>query len=88
MYRLLLTEGHQNSMDHIKHWALATPLLAITGQRLEDRGKAFADRFFDAQEKWLELLEPGNTPPVDIFPFLRWIPEKLADWKTKARTVR
>jgi len=88
MYRLLLTEGHQDSLDHIKHWALATPLLAITGQRLEDRGKAFADRFFDAQEKWLELLEPGNTPPVDIFPFLRWIPERLADWKTKARTVR
>lgn len=72
--------------DHIKNWALATPLLVITGQKLDDREKGFLDRFFNAQKKWLELLEPGNAPPVDIFPFLRWVP--FADWKKKAKYVR
>ncbi|KAL2110450.1 hypothetical protein VUR80DRAFT_1165 [Thermomyces stellatus] len=72
--------------DHIKNWALATPLLVITGQKLDDREKGFLDRFFNAQKKWLELLEPGNAPPVDIFPFLRWAP--FADWKKKAKYVR
>lgn len=78
----------KDPLSHVRHWALATPLLAITGQRLEDRGPGFAARFFDAQHKWLELLEPGNAPPVDFFPFLRWVPEVFADWKTKAREVR
>ncbi|PKS08486.1 hypothetical protein jhhlp_004869 [Lomentospora prolificans] len=88
VYRLLDTKNYQDSLDQIKHWALSTPLLAITGQRLEDRGQAFSDRFFEAQHKWLELLEPGNSPPVDFFPFLRWVPEAFAGWKTKARYVR
>ncbi|SPO05427.1 related to O-methylsterigmatocystin oxidoreductase [Cephalotrichum gorgonifer] len=76
------------SLNHLKNWALATPLLAITGQRLEDRGQEFADRFFEAQHNWLGLLEPGNAPPVDLIPALRWVPERWADWKTKARFVR
>lgn len=83
-----LLETPSESLDHIKHWALATPLLAITGQRLEDREKEFPNRFFHAQEKWLELLEPGNAPPVDMFPVLRWIPETFANWKTKAKYVQ
>lgn len=77
-----------NFQEHLRHWALATPLLTIAGQRLEDRGKAFSDRFFDAQRKWLEILEPGSAPPVDFIPFLRWVPEMFAGWKTKARCVR
>lgn len=81
-----LTQTPSESLDHIKNWALATPLLAITGQKLEDREKQFTERFFNAQEKWLQLLEPGNAPPVDIFPFLRWVP--FADWKKKAKYVR
>lgn len=86
-YRLLKTTPPE-TLEHLKSWALATPLLAITGQRLEDREKAYADRFFRAQKQWLELLEPGNAPPVDMFPFLRWVPETFADWKTKARYVQ
>ncbi|VUC36506.1 unnamed protein product [Clonostachys rosea] len=84
----LLDTTPSETLDYLKQWALATPLLAITGQRLEDRGKAFSDRFFKAQKLWLELLEPGNAPPVDMVPMLRWIPEKFASWKTDARYVR
>ncbi|CAH0022322.1 unnamed protein product [Clonostachys rhizophaga] len=84
----LLNTTPSATLDYLKQWALATPLLAITGQRLEERGKAFSDRFFKAQKLWLELLEPGNAPPVDMVPMLRWIPERLASWKTDARYVR
>lgn len=86
-YKLLDTNPSK-TLEHLKHWALATPLLAISGQRLEDRGSAFADRFFLAQKHWLQLLEPGNAPPVDLFPLLRLVPESFADWKGKARYVR
>ncbi|CAG9957146.1 unnamed protein product [Clonostachys rosea f. rosea IK726] len=84
----LLNTTPSETLDYLKQWALATPLLAIAGQRLEERGKAFSDRFFKAQKLWLELLEPGNAPPVDMVPMLRWIPERFASWKTDARYVR
>jgi cytochrome P450 len=30
-------------------------------------------------------LEPGANPPVDEFPFLKYIPTALAPWKSRAR---
>lgn len=30
-------------------------------------------------------LEPGANPPVDQFPFLKYIPERFALWKARAR---
>lgn len=33
-------------------------------------------------------MEPGNTPPVDIYPFLHWIPQKLfGNWVSRAKNV-
>lgn len=32
------------------------------------------------------LLQPGTLPPVDLFPFLRWVPESVfGNWKTRVR---
>jgi cytochrome P450 len=39
-------------------------------------------------ENWSQLMEPGNTPPVDIFPFLHWIPESwLGSWVSRSKNV-
>jgi len=33
-----------------------------------------------------EINEVGNTPPVDIYPFLHWVPERfLGMWVTRAK---
>lgn len=29
-------------------------------------------------------MEPGASPPVDVFPFLKFLPERLAPWKGRA----
>jgi cytochrome P450 len=84
----LLDPPGTHEVEPFQFWGLATPLIAISGERLEDRGKAFVDRFFHAQHAWLHLLGPGNTPPVDVLPFLRWIPAKYAKWKRQAKEVR
>jgi cytochrome P450 len=40
-------------------------------------------------ESWSKVMEPGNTPPVDIFPFLHWVPERLfGNWRSRASFVR
>lgn len=39
-------------------------------------------------EKWSEVGETGATPPVDIFPFLKRIPECfLGNWISRSRAV-
>jgi hypothetical protein len=39
-------------------------------------------------ENWSVVMEPGNTPPVDIYPFLHWIPESVfGNWRSRASNV-
>jgi cytochrome P450 len=87
VHKLLHTTPTE-TLQHLKHWALATPLLAISGQRLEDRNQAFIDRFFRAQHEWLDLLGPTNAPEVDMLPILQWLPKTIAKWKHEAEYVR
>jgi cytochrome P450 family 619 len=42
----------------------------------------------DAVELWARINEFGATPPVDIFPFLKFVPERfLGNWRTRAKVV-
>ncbi|KAJ7779139.1 cytochrome P450 [Mycena metata] len=44
--------------------------------------------FFIAQHKWELVLEPGATPPVDLIPILKYVPERWAKWKRDCATTR
>lgn len=33
------------------------------------------------------MVEPGAGPPLDLFPILKYVPERWASWKTKCREV-
>ncbi|CAL1703919.1 unnamed protein product [Somion occarium] len=35
-----------------------------------------------------DLVKPGGTPPIELIPILRYIPERWAPWKAQAREVR
>ncbi|KAH6662075.1 cytochrome P450 21 [Halenospora varia] len=87
---LLLPEGDSSGFQkHFQHWTLGMALGMICGQRIEDLGEGWAEKYHHTQEKLLELVEPGGVaPPIDIFPFLAWVPSSLAKWKQKAAAVR
>ncbi|KAF4998530.1 hypothetical protein FDECE_11771 [Fusarium decemcellulare] len=72
----------------IQRWALEMPLLAIAGRRLEDYGPGFAEWYLDNQHDWLDFLEPSSTPPVELFPWLIYLPSFLATWKVRAAKIR
>ena len=43
---------------------------------------------YELMEEWSKVMETGATPPVDIFPFLKWIPESVfGNWITRSRAV-
>lgn len=46
-------------------------------------------RTFDTLEHFLGILQPGATPPVDVFPWLKYVPEGLlGNWISRAKHVR
>lgn len=46
-------------------------------------------RINEVLSKTTTLLQPGTLPPMDLFPFLRLIPEKfLGNWHTQVMEVR
>jgi cytochrome P450 len=43
---------------------------------------------YDMIKDWAEVGEIGSTPPVDVLPVFKWLPESIwANWKTRARGV-
>jgi cytochrome P450 len=45
-------------------------------------------KLYDLMENWSKVMEPGNTPPLDIFPFLKYVPERfLGMWRSRAQDV-
>jgi cytochrome P450 len=40
-------------------------------------------------ENLTRLFQPGTVPPVDIFPFLHWLPERFwGNWRTRVQKVK
>lgn len=51
----------------------------------------YLGRFFDTQHAWMEVLDQGAMPPLDILPFLKWFPDSLTPWKgwkSRAQAVK
>lgn len=48
----------------------------------------YMTRLYALMEEWSEILEVGATPPIDSFPLLKLVPEKLLGrWKSRAVRV-
>lgn len=45
-------------------------------------------KLYALMENWSQVMEVGNTPPVDVFPFLKLVPESLLGrWRSRALDV-
>lgn len=44
--------------------------------------------FLEVHPKFMNALEIGTMPPVDLFPFLSFIPERWARWKRTVNHIR
>jgi hypothetical protein len=74
--------------DHIRRYSTAVILSSVFGQRGADFKSPKVQALYHVQEQFTCILEPGATPPVDAFPWLRYLPHVFASWKSKANVVR
>ena len=46
------------------------------------------ERLYHLMENWSKVMETGNTPPVDTYQFLHYVPEQfLGNWCSRASVV-
>lgn len=74
--------------EHIRRYSSAVILASVFGQRGESFQSPKVQALYHAQDRFTAILEPGATPPVDAFPFLKAIPAFLCPWRKEAKEIR
>ncbi|KAJ6024488.1 hypothetical protein N7540_005285, partial [Penicillium herquei] len=83
-----ILENPDGYYDHIRRYSTAVVLSSVFGQRGSEFESPKIRALYHVQEQFTRILEPGATPPVDAFPWLRYLPQFLASWKAKAKNIR
>ncbi|KAI0433347.1 putative cytochrome P450 oxidoreductase [Xylaria sp. FL1042] len=82
---MLFPEDH---MLHPKRFSNSISNSIVFGIRTSHHKAEYMRRLYGLMESWSVLMETGNTPPVDYFPWLKAIPQKLfGNYKTRALEV-
>ncbi|GME25889.1 uncharacterized protein K452DRAFT_322925 [Neofusicoccum parvum] len=71
---MLFPEDH---MLHPKRFSNSITNSIVFGVRTSHPRAPYMERLYALMEEWSELMEPGRTPPVDMFPWLKALPEQL-----------
>lgn len=69
---------------HVRRYGTAVVLAAAFGQRGATYDDPKIKAFYEIEEEFGHMLAVGATPPVDAFPFLKYIPGFLTPYKSKA----
>ncbi|KAJ5305888.1 hypothetical protein N7508_004903 [Penicillium antarcticum] len=83
-----LLDEPSNYYDHIRRYSTAVILASVFGQRGASFQSPKVQALYRVEDRFTVILEPGATPPVDAFGFLKYIPEFLSPWKIEAREIR
>lgn len=63
--------------------------MAVFGVQAPSVGTSHMHRVFDALEQFVEIIQISATPPVDVSPFLKYVPESLFGyWISRAKEVK
>lgn len=72
------TAYHRYAMRYFGAVILAT----VFGLRGKDSGpESKVMRFFAVQDEWAGILDQGALPPIEVFPWLRYVPDFLTPWR-------
>ncbi|KAI7658152.1 putative cytochrome P450 [Hortaea werneckii] len=88
MLRDYLVEPEQH-MLHPKRYSNSITMSLVWGVRTPTAHTRHMHRLYDVMEVWSKVMETGATPPVDIYPFLHWLPQRVfTNWIDRATHVR
>ncbi|KAL1900977.1 hypothetical protein Sste5346_002040 [Sporothrix stenoceras] len=71
--------------NHVRRTTCSVACAMVFGQRGASYESFFGHCVYDAMDSYSESLEPGANPPVDQFPFLKYLPDAVSPWRKRAR---
>ncbi|KAJ7472456.1 cytochrome P450 [Mycena galericulata] len=85
-----ILERPESFYTHIRRYSSSVIFSVLYGQRSPRYESPETVAYFDYEHEFERLAEPGATPPVDMIPLLKLVPERSgwAKWKRDARRVR
>jgi hypothetical protein len=78
----------QDTYDHIKRNGSSVMLSLIFGHRAPRSTSPIVTDIFNIGRRIFAIYMPGATPPLDLFPWLQWVPKRFARWKTTCEEIR
>ncbi|KAJ5787369.1 cytochrome P450 [Penicillium paradoxum] len=75
-------------MLHPKRYSNSITMSLVFGFRTPSVDTPHMTRLYDMMENWSQVMEAGATPPVDVYPFLHYVPQALfGNWVSRAKEV-
>ncbi|CAI7607475.1 unnamed protein product [Penicillium manginii] len=72
-------------MSHCKRFTNSVIMSLVTGIRTPNSATSHMKGLYNVLDSISEIFEIGGTPPVELFPFLSWIPECVFNnWKSRS----
>ncbi|KAG8899458.1 hypothetical protein FRB99_006703 [Tulasnella sp. 403] len=78
----------QGFYDHCQRYAQSVVVAVVFGQRVARVTSWIARALANTSGTQDHLLTPGVTPPIDLVPLFKYVPERWAKWKTICRNAR
>ncbi|CAG7990701.1 unnamed protein product [Penicillium salamii] len=83
-----LAQSFECYYDHIRRYSTAVILSSVFGIRGPEFNDPNIKRLYHVQDQFTAILETGATPSIDVFPFLKHLPDFMSPWRRWARLVR
>ncbi|THC91845.1 hypothetical protein EYZ11_008693 [Aspergillus tanneri] len=78
----------ENHMAHPKRFSNSITNSIVFGIRTAHRNGSNMRRLYKLMEEWSEIMETGATPPVDLFPWMKLLPEWMFNnYVTRAKAI-
>ncbi|MCJ1348478.1 hypothetical protein MMC31_006710 [Peltigera leucophlebia] len=75
-------------MGHPKRFSNSIIMSVLFGIRSDTPETRHSIELYELMEGWSNVMETGATPPVDIFPIFKWIPQRFFNnWIARSRSV-
>lgn len=85
---MLMRGGMQDWMVHCQRYTTSFFLSVIYGTRGARPDSPDVRDFLHVHRRFMNALNFGTAPPVDLFPILKYIPERFAAWKREAKEIK
>ncbi|MCJ1468497.1 hypothetical protein MMC07_007126 [Pseudocyphellaria aurata] len=79
----------EQMMGHPKRFSNSIIMALAFGIRSSTPRTPHLVELYEIVKHWSALMEAGATPPVDIIPILKWVPERFfGNWITRSKNIR